>query len=365
MATGSQPQTYPQYIDVSPVYSERGSSPGELRESIEPDSEQSDDSHSLLSSTKSLRESIFEYIRENGRTYHRYAQGSYVLPNDEKENGRLETQHWVMKCRFGDREHFAPLKDPRRILDIGTGTGIWCTSMGNLFPKAEIIGTDLSPIQEHDAPPNVRFLIEDAAEDNWGSHLYDYIHTRMLLGSFEDFRDIINRAYRYLEPGGMMESQELYPTAYCDDGTMPADHAFCEWTRTQDEAAMTLGRPLRIANKMKKWYEQAGFVDVHEEVLKMPINQWPKDPQLKMLGRFWGQMLLEGLQGFSLAYFTRAFGWTKDEVEVYLVKVRRAIADKNVHAYHKIYVVWGRKPTREEAAARAASASGTGRGSTT
>jgi hypothetical protein len=99
---------------------------------------------------------------------------------------------------------------------------------------------------------------------------------------------------------------------------------------------MAFGRPIRIANKLKRWYEQAGFEDVHEEVFKLPVNLWPKDPRYKMLGKFWRNSLLEGLQGFSLAYFSRAFGWTKDEIEVYLVNVRRAIADASVHSYHKV-----------------------------
>ncbi|KAF2427679.1 S-adenosyl-L-methionine-dependent methyltransferase [Tothia fuscella] len=322
------------------------------RDIIEPDSD--NDSQSLLSSTRSLRDSVWEYIEENGRTYHAFSRGEYMLPNDEPENERLDVQHWIIRRRFNDKEHFAPLKNPARILDIGTGTGIWACKMGELFPLAEVTGTDLSPIQLEIVPPNVSFLIEDAADTNWGTKPYSFIHTRMLLGSFNDFREIIERSFSYLEPGGYMESQEMYPTLYCDDGTMPKDHAFCEWTRTQDEAAMKLGKPLRIANKLKNWYERAGFVDVKEEVFKMPVNQWPKDPEYKMLGRFWGQMLIEGLQGFSLALFTRAFGWTVEEIEVYLVKVRKAIADKNVHAYHKVYVVYGRKPTPEEQRAKEA-----------
>ena len=133
-----------------------------------------------------------------------------------------------------------------------------------------------------------------------------------------------------------MESQEFYPTLCCDDGTMAESYPFQQWTRTQDVAAMNLDRPLRIANKLKRWYEEAGFVDVHEEIFKLPINSWPKDPQFKMLGRFSESSLLQGLQGFSLAWFHRGLGWTKEEIEVYLVQVRKAISDRSIHAYHKV-----------------------------
>jgi hypothetical protein len=211
------------------------------------------------------------------------------------------------------------ISNPRRIVGLHNRPCYW-------------LNTDV----QTRVPPNVKFLIEDAADENWGSKKYDYIHCRMLLGCFNDYREIIARSYKYLEPGGFFECQELYPTTYCDDGTMPDNHPFCEWSKTQDEAAMKLGKPLRVANKLKKWMRDAGFVDVHEEIFKMPINQWPRDPQYKMLGRFWGQMFLEGLQAFSLALFTRAFGWTKEEIEVYLVRVRHAIVDRNVHAYHKM-----------------------------
>ena len=185
-------------------------------------------------------------------------------------------------------------------------------------------------------PENVNFLVDDANNEDWGKKKYDYIHTRMLLGSFEDFREIIKRSFDYLEPSGYMESCELYTTLYCDDGTLTEDSPFHEWTRFQDEAAMKIGRPVRIGNKLKRWYEQVGFVDVHEEVFKLPINAWPKDPRFKFLGRFWEQAFLDGLQGFSLALFDRALGWTQNEIEVYLVNVRKAISDRSVHAYHKV-----------------------------
>ena len=115
-----------------------------------------------------------------------------------------------------------------------------------------------------------------------------------------------------------MESQEIYSTPYCDDGTMPVDWPFLEWTRFSDKAAMDADRPLRIANKMKRWYEEAGFVDVQERVFKLPMNPWPKDKHLKTLGRMSEDNWLAGLGAFSMGPFSRILDWSKNEIEVRL-----------------------------------------------
>lgn len=331
--------------EASPPSSLEAASP---RDIIEPDSDPSDGMQSCDTSTKSVNQSIFDFVRENGRTYHRYQAGSYPFPNDQFENERMDLQYEILKVLFKGKSYFAPLEDPRRILDIGTGTGKWAIEMGNLFPQAEVTGTDLSPIQPEWVPHNVKFVIDDANEEDWMLDPMDFIHTRLLLGCFSDFREIIAKAYQNLKPGGWMESQDLMPTVYCDDGTMGPNYTYAEWVQTQDKAAMNIGQPLRIANKLKRWYEQAGFVDVHEEVFKLPINSWPKDPQFKMLGRFNETNYLDGVQAWSLQLFTRGLNWTKDEIEVYLVHVRKSISDRSVHGYNKIYVVWGRKPFDDE-----------------
>lgn len=231
---------------------------------------------------------------------------------------RLDFQYEILKFLFQDRAFFAPLSNPSQILDIGTGSGQWCIEMGDQFPEAEIQGTDLSPIQPSAVPENVRFFIDDAGDDDWvlPPNHFDYIHTRMLLGCFTDFRDIITKSFHHLKPGGWMESQEIMPTPYCDDGTMPPDWPFLDWTRTSDEAAMEADKPLRIANKLKRWYEAHGFVDVQEKVFRLPLNPWPKDQHLKTLGTMYEENWLAGLQGFSMAPFSRILNWTKTEIEV-------------------------------------------------
>lgn len=133
-----------------------------------------------------------------------------------------------------------------------------------------------------------------------------------------------------------MESHEMYSKVYCDDGTMPADFELLEWTKMQDEAAMKLGMPLRIANKLKMWYEQAGFVDVYEEVVCIPINSWPRDAKFKLIGKFMLWNMIDGVHAWTVEYFVRAFGWTPVEVEVYLAHLRNSLADKSIHAYYKM-----------------------------
>ncbi|CAG8951124.1 hypothetical protein HYFRA_00006522 [Hymenoscyphus fraxineus] len=279
---------------------------------------------------------------------------AYNFPNDHNETDRLDFQYEILKYCFRDKNYFAPLNDPREILDIGTGTGQWAIEMGDEFPDAQIQATDLSPIQPDTVPENVQFFIDDASEEDWAlpPAYFDYIHTRVLLGCFEDFRDIIKRAFHYTKPGGYMESQEIMSTLYCDDGTMPSDWPFLEWNKYLDDAAMAADRPMRIGNKMKRWYQQAGFVDVQEKVYKLPVNPWPRDPHLKTLGKMQEANWLAGLNAISMGLFSRVFGWNKTEIEVYLVNVRKSISNKRVHAYNRVFVVWGRKPTEEEMAAK-------------
>lgn len=218
---------------------------------------------------------------------------------------------------MGGQLYFSPLRDPKHILDVGTGTGIWATDMGDLFPSAQIEATDLSPIQPSSVPENVHFLIEDADED-WvvNPNHYDYIHTRVLLGCFSNFEKIIQKGFLHTKPGGYMESQEIMNKYYCDDGTMPEDWALNDWGKRLHDAAEESGRSLRIANKLKDWYIAAGFVDVHEKQLILPVNTWPRDQVLKRIGYMWTESLSLGVSAFSLAFFSRILGWSKTQIEV-------------------------------------------------
>lgn len=112
----------------------------------------------------------------------------YLLPNDAEEIERLRLTHDILRRAMGNRSHLAPWDRnhfPRRVLDVGTGTGDWCFDFAEEFPQTElIIGTDLSNIQPDVGPPNVQFIIDDSSQE-WLDDDLDYVHTRDTNGCWE------------------------------------------------------------------------------------------------------------------------------------------------------------------------------------
>jgi len=112
------------------------------------------------SESMSLLPSLYEHSYAHGRRYHRYRHGRYPIPNDEDEQSREEMLHAMMLEATDGRLFYAPLdeRSVKKVVDLGTGTGMWAIEIGELFPHATVTGTDLSPIQPYWVPPNVKFV---------------------------------------------------------------------------------------------------------------------------------------------------------------------------------------------------------------
>lgn len=93
-------------------------------------SDTASDYQSDVSATTSIGSSVFDYQYDNGRRYHAYRAGQYLLPNDESEQERLDITHHVFRLTLNGQlcASASKLDNPQRILDIGTGTGIWVGS---------------------------------------------------------------------------------------------------------------------------------------------------------------------------------------------------------------------------------------------
>lgn len=236
------------------------------------------------------------------------------------------------------------------MLDVGTGTGIWAIDFADAHPDAEVIGTDISPIQPSWIPPNLQFQIDDCTQDwTFPPNTFDYVHMRYLVGSIADWHALFAQAFAALAPGGHLESLEGSPSMESDDGTVDPRSAMGQWGRFFLEGGRATGRSFAVVadGVQRAAMEAAGFVDVQEWDYKVPIGPWPRDRRLRELGSVAQLTLQEDEEGYVLFMANVLAGWSREQIHVYIAHLRRQLRAGKSHAYFRLKAVWGRKPEVE------------------
>ncbi|KAE8353143.1 S-adenosyl-L-methionine-dependent methyltransferase [Aspergillus coremiiformis] len=306
------------------------------------------DVYSLLTSTSdltSISASITDYRYGNGRRYHAYHEGAYIGPNDEVEQDRMSLVHHIYTFLLEGKLHLAPLREnPQRVLDLGTGTGLWAIDFADEYGSAQVVGNDLSPIQPKWVPPNCQFEIDNFESDWLYKTPFDYIHARELAGCIGNVDKLFRQAFDHTSSGGYFELQAVSAHFLSDDGTADEAVTAQEWMGKIREAGRKFGKPLDDVNQWRQKLEDIGFVEVTETVLKLPIGTWPKDPRMKEIGKFQFVGELQAIEAYTPALFTRVLGWSVEEMQLMIDKVKQEISNRSLHLYLPCHVVYGRKP---------------------
>jgi len=174
------------------------------------------------------------------------------------------------------------------------------SDFGDNYPSANVIGTDVSPIQPAWVPPNVRFEIDDANLSwTFKEEHFDYIHVRGMIGCIADWPNFYKEAYRCTKPGGWFEHHDNSTQYQSDDGSVTEDSPMGQWSKVFWEGGKKFGRTFRIVedNIQKKYMEEAGFVDIEVRDFKCPIGTWPKDRRQKEMGMYVKLILDTDLEG--------------------------------------------------------------------
>ncbi|CCE28858.1 uncharacterized protein CPUR_02547 [Claviceps purpurea 20.1] len=299
------------------------------------------------SSTTSIASSVIEYRQIHGRTYHSDKfTTNYFIPNDDKQLETEEICHHFLTILLDDQLFLAPLEKEKihRVLDVGTGSGIWAIEFADQFPNASVVGTDLSPCQPQWVPPNVCFEIDDATlEWTWNPDHFEFIHMRYIVGGIQDWATLFKEAFRCCAPGGWVESLEYEPEFRSDDGSTDLEPVLALYGDLFRKASKILNRPLFVKDILPRALDEAGFIDKRVIRYKIPIGPWAKDHKFAEVGRFARDSMEHDLQGYTQMLWQNV-QMPEDEYTFWLASMRTAMRNPKVHSYIMVQVVYGRKP---------------------
>lgn len=74
------------------------------------------------------------------------------------------------------------------------------------------------------------------------------------------------------------------------------------------------------------------------------MGTWPKDKRVKEVGKFQLYQMLEAVEPYSLAVFTRVLKWSNQDTRELIEKVKVEICNPELHMYSLFSCIYGRKP---------------------
>lgn len=289
----------------------------------------------------------YPFHEENGRLYHGYRKGTYLLPCDEHEQDRLDIFHKVVtEARVLDGLIYAPHPRNGRFLDLGCGTGIWAIEVSHKYPDAFIVGVDLAPIQPANIPRNCDFYAPFDFESPWamGEDYWDYVHLQMGCGSVASWPSLYRRIFAHLRPGAWMEQVEIDLEPRCDDRSLDG-LALRYWYQYLKQATEQTMRPVaHSARETIRNLQEAGFTEIDHQMVGLPLNPWHQDDHERNVARWYNLAISESIENLSLAPFSRVFGWPVDRIQRLAADVKAEAFSKDIHSYNILHIYQARKP---------------------
>ncbi|CAG7849049.1 SubName: Full=Uncharacterized protein {ECO:0000313/EMBL:CCA67102.1} [Serendipita indica DSM 11827] len=321
-----------------------------------------------------------KFIRKiEGRAYNALNE-TYFLPADEDEWTRLNKQHLAFMVALGElypepgvvRALLAPSPSGgrKRILDLGSGTGVWATTMSRNFPDADVVGIDLAPVplDLESVPSNCRFEIDDI---NLGlEHFkdsFDLVHARLIGSGLKDFRKTLRDVHACLRPGGMIIWVDVDYDMYTGEEPTYARFALDEdeLNPTQNQRSWTQ----RVIYEMRRGAVGTGRSDLFTMAtaldeglwddalldpdtcrtasLYLPLGPWLQgatDGQTQRL-KYVGSLIRQDMVGVQRASqaVMKKLGWDPKRVEKWCKFAEDELMAMDPKMWVRIRYAWGRR----------------------
>ncbi|KIW63761.1 hypothetical protein PV04_08739 [Phialophora macrospora] len=301
-------------------------------------------------SAYSQASSIHDFRVEHDRRYREYMEG-HPFPYDEVYGESEASLHELVYLLLDHKYFLSPINESslRCIADLGTGSGLWAEAVAHRYPDTNVVGMDFS--YRNSVEPNCSFLLQDITEEfilDDTSTTFDLIHIRNLYFDVKGWESIYTECFKNMKAGGWIEQYDVVRDAGTDDDSELPNSEIRKLSDLQRKIAVASGRDFQVSSKRKQTIEAAGFVDVQEQRVKLPLGPWPTDPKLKDIGRFFERFYKTSLQDWLMQSCTTLLGWTRKEVNSACARAFQEINSRQQHFYFQLVIIIGRKPTEAE-----------------
>ncbi|KAG6204576.1 hypothetical protein E4U35_003292 [Claviceps purpurea] len=290
-----------------------------------------------------------------GRFYAPERPRRYLYPIDETALDGMDLFHkFFLEVKLGAL-FGSPLElggtQPLRIIDLGTGTGIWAFDVSEVAEKTdspvEITAVDMNMIQPSRIPSDVTVLRLDIEHPSWAPLQRDcnLIHMRQLNGSVRPIHwlAIYRNALQHLKPGGFIEHAEMdWATRWA--GPAPKDSALEKWSQAFRRGMFTLGRNVDVDGlQVRTTLASAGFSGIRETTTRCFLSTHFSSPKIKV-EKWFNAALRRNLHGMSLVPLIEGLGYTQEEVDKLCDQVKEEIVHCKTSVHFVLFTWTAYKP---------------------
>ncbi|KAI8054679.1 S-adenosyl-L-methionine-dependent methyltransferase [Syncephalis plumigaleata] len=207
-----------------------------------------------------------------GRTHVRIGNTCALLPSDLLETDSMDRFHYIVKHVLDGNYQGKLPYSPRKILDVGTGSGIWIREMAIEFPDSKVIGCDVVDLTVGDVlPTNCKWtecnILHGLPFDD---DQFDLVHQRQL-GFYLPTKRLsrtLQELYRACSPDGQVQLMEM------GIHWEPIGHNVAELQRLLRSGLSNAGIDPNALEQMEPRLRQAGFVDIQSKRIAVPVGAW-------------------------------------------------------------------------------------------
>jgi ubiquinone/menaquinone biosynthesis C-methylase UbiE len=231
----------------------------------------------------------------------------YVMPKDEREEGRLDLQHHLLKVA-AQGNYRAPVRELHAILDVACGTGIWSREMALQYPTARVVGFDYdrAPLERAQEilgprgqfPANFRFVEANMFERfPFEEGEFDYTFSRFLVVATptDKWAHIVGEMVRVTRRGGYVEMVDMQQFPVTESP------AYQRVLAAAADLVQKRGMATGVEHTLKGHLEHAGLQRIQERAFQ--VGKKSREQRLLIADLLAGHRNLKGAL-VKLGYFS-------------------------------------------------------------